>query len=934
MRAAWSGVVFRWAAQLPLNRLRRSRMGYTVRFDTMPLSVRDRLGPYEILAHLGAGGMGEVWKARDTRLNRTVAIKIAAEQFNERFEREAHAVAALNHPNICQIFDIGPDYIVLEYIEGERIAPPASLRKLLDLAVQMADGMSAAHAAGFVHRDLKPANILVTTDGRVKILDFGLAKSVVKSAQSDATQALTITSPGTVTGTAAYMSPEQAKGSMDLDSRSDEFAFGVILYELATGKNPFLRATAPETLTAIIREDAEPLPASVPAPFRWIVERCLAKEAKDRYESSRDLYLELRTLRDHFRDASSSQTFAAVAAPEEAAPALAQRDSKRKTWRIALACFCAGAALTAATLFLLIRRGTQNVSALRFTPFSFEEGGQGAPVWSPDGKAVAFSAAQSKKVPDQIYVRYLDSPVATQITHLPLYAFPIEWTRAGRIVFYSLQPPAGLWSVSAVGGEPEPLLAIGDLGEGRNSSVSADGSAIAVPHKPDGGLFGVWIGSPPGAPLKLYQPAPFAALTIINQPRLNFSPDGKQIMLIRNAGKGEEAWLMPYPADASHPPHRILQKLPAFGGTPQFSWMADNRHVVVSTSAEVGAPFQLLMADTVSGEFHELSGGTTDQMYPAVSPDGSKLVFADVANDFDTVSLDLAKATVEPLIATERSEQMPAWASKQPVLAYVTDRNGPLEIWTHQQGQNDRPVVTARDFPPDTTQWFMNPTPSPDATRVIYTRIERGGAEHLWMSAMSGGTPVRVVKNDAEEDIAGSWSPDGLWFVFLSIEGATTSLKKVKTNGLADPETLVAKLQPLPAPYGDSLPVWSPKGDWILYIDGAMKLAAPDGKTSPRDLGPGLKDAICTFSGDGALLYCVRQTKPREGVWQLFSVNAEGKGEHMIGDLPADGVPSSYFSPSLRLSLSPDGKSVTFATYKYSANLWLIDGLGGKRRGN
>ncbi len=889
----------------------------------MPLSVGDRLGPYEILAHLGAGGMGEVWKARDTRLNRIVAIKISAEQFNERFEREAHAVAALNHPNICQIFDIGSNYIVLEYVEGEPIAPPDGLRKLLDLAVQMADGMAAAHTAGFVHRDLKPANVLVTTDGRVKILDFGLAKSVVRPAQADATQALTITTPGTVAGTAAYMSPEQARGSPNLDARSDEFAFGVILYELATGKNPFLRETGPETLVTIIREDAEPLPASIPAPLRWIIERCLAKDAKDRYESSRDLYLELRSLRDHLRDASSSQTLQAVSAPEAVA---AQPGAKRNAWWMAVA----GMALTAAIVFLLTRREPQSAGPLRFTPFSFEEGGQGRPVWSPDGKAVAFAAAQSKVAPDQIYIRYLDSPVATQITHLNVVAAPLAWTPAGRIVFYSPRPPAGLWSVSAVGGEPEPVLAIDEAGDAVGSSVSPDGLAVAVPHKPDGGVFGVSISSPPGAPLKLYRPAPFAASTIANQPRLKFSPDGKQIMLIRNAGQGEEAWLMPYPANASHPPHRILEKLPAFGGTPEFSWMPDNRHVVVATSAEVGAPFQLLMADTVSGEFHELSGGTTDQESPAVSPDGSKLVFADVSTNFDIVSLDLAKVTAAPLIATERSEQMPAWALKQPVLAYVTDRNGPLEIWARQQGQNDRAVVTARDFPPDTTQWFMNPIPSPDATRIIYTRIERAGWERLWMSAMSGGSPVRVVKDDSERDFAGSWSPDGLWFVFLSLDGGVSSLKKVKTNGQADPETLVPKLSQV-----TSLPVWSPKGDWILYSDGTIKLAAPDGKTSPRDLGPGFTDAICTFSTDGALLYCVRHLKPSEGAtWQLFSVNLEGKNEHLIGTLPADGAPSGGFTPSLRLSLAPDGKSVAFATYKYSANLWLIDGLAGERHGN
>src|SRR6202035_4749638 len=176
----------------------------------MPLFVGGRLGAYEILAPIGAGGMGEVYRARDPRLNRDVAIKVSAAQFTERFEREAKAIAALNHPNICQIYDVGPNYLVMEYVEGIPIAPVDGARKLLDLAVQVADGMAAAHAAAIVHRDLKPDNILVTREGRVKILDFGLAKHGSGPVESDATRTMKITDPGTVLGTVAYMSQEQA----------------------------------------------------------------------------------------------------------------------------------------------------------------------------------------------------------------------------------------------------------------------------------------------------------------------------------------------------------------------------------------------------------------------------------------------------------------------------------------------------------------------------------------------------------------------------------------------------------------------------------------------------------------------------------------------------------------------------------------------------
>src|SRR5437763_5538476 len=233
------------------------------------------LGPYVLLAPIGAGGMGEVYKARDTRLDRIVAIKTSKEAFSERFEREARAVAALNHPNICQLYDVGPDYLVMEFIEGVPIASVDSTRKLLDIAVQIADGLAAAHAAGIIHRDLKPDNILITRDGRVKILDFGLAKIVTAAnTDADATRAMTRTEAGATLGTIAYMSPEQARGSADLSAQSDQFSFGLVLYELAAGRRAFPRGSAAETMTAIIREDADPLPASVPAPLRWIVSVC------------------------------------------------------------------------------------------------------------------------------------------------------------------------------------------------------------------------------------------------------------------------------------------------------------------------------------------------------------------------------------------------------------------------------------------------------------------------------------------------------------------------------------------------------------------------------------------------------------------------------------------------------------------------------------
>src|SRR5262245_37930873 len=272
----------------------------------MPLTAGQQLGPFEILAPLGAGGMGEVFSARDTRLGRTVAIKVTQECFSDRFLREARTISSLNHPNICQLYDVGPDYLVMELVDGRPVASVETPRKLLDLAVQMADGLSAAHAAGIVHRDLKPDNVLVTREGRVKILDFGLATETRLMGQEDATRSAPGTAPGTILGTVCYMSPEQARGERALGPQSDQFSLGLVLYELAAGRPAFRRQSAAETMTAIIREDPEPLPASIPPPLRWVIDRLLAKDPVDRYDSTRDLYRELRQIRDRLSDATNA----------------------------------------------------------------------------------------------------------------------------------------------------------------------------------------------------------------------------------------------------------------------------------------------------------------------------------------------------------------------------------------------------------------------------------------------------------------------------------------------------------------------------------------------------------------------------------------------------------------------------------------------------
>jgi predicted ATPase len=290
------------------------------------LSSGTKLGPYELIQLLGAGGMGQVYRARDTRLGRTVAIKILPAAFSadrerlDRFEREARSASALNHPNIVTIFELGQDrschYIAMELVEGKTLRELVRtsllpMRKAIEIAAQVAEGLTKAHEAGITHRDLKPENLMVSDDGFVKILDFGLAKLASSGGgRSDIHNLSTSQTPvGLVLGTMGYMSPEQVRGD-GLDFRSDQFSLGLVLYEMVTGKRAFQRSTAAETMVAVLREPAEPIAGQnrdAPAPLCWVIERCMAKEPEKRYVSTRDLARELAAIRDRYLENPTKQ---------------------------------------------------------------------------------------------------------------------------------------------------------------------------------------------------------------------------------------------------------------------------------------------------------------------------------------------------------------------------------------------------------------------------------------------------------------------------------------------------------------------------------------------------------------------------------------------------------------------------------------------------
>jgi len=382
----------------------------------MTLAGHSKLGPYEIVSPLGAGGMGEVYRARDPRLGRDIAIKVLSQEFSsdpdrrKRFEQEARSASALNHPNIITIHDIGSSdsitYIAMELVDGRTLREllseaPLSNRRLLDLGFQIADGLAKAHAAGIVHRDLKPENVMVSRDGLVKILDFGLAKLLKQRPEqmSDVATAAQETQAGTVIGTVGYMSPEQASGR-PLDFRSDQFSFGSIFYEMATGKRAFRKPTTAETLTAIIREEAEPvgpLNARLPAPLRWIVERCLQKDPEERYASTRDLARDLRSIREHLSEASVSG---------EAAGPIPVLGRRRSLWR---AIVPSAALLAAFVAGVLLQRRFATPAPPSYQQISFGSGTIRSARFAPDGQTIVYAAAWDGNSP-KLFLKHPSSP--------------------------------------------------------------------------------------------------------------------------------------------------------------------------------------------------------------------------------------------------------------------------------------------------------------------------------------------------------------------------------------------------------------------------------------------------------------------------------------------------------------------------------------------
>ncbi|HET7746114.1 MAG TPA: protein kinase, partial [Vicinamibacteria bacterium] len=665
--------------------------------------------------------MGEVYRARDPRLNREVAVKVVAPEFagdpsrRARLEKEAHAASALNHPNIVTVHDIGSAddtlYVAMELVDGPTVREllsggPLPVKRLLDVATQIAAGLAKAHAAGIIHRDLKPENLIVSRDGFAKVLDFGLAKLDAVSVEGVSqlpTRADQGTRAGTVLGTTAYMSPEQAAGR-PVDFRSDQFSFGIVLYEMASGVQPFRRGSAAETMAAIIRDDPaplEPIAPRVPPQLRWIVERCLAKEPEERYASTVDLARELKTVRDHL-----AETETPPSGPQPSPP-----PSPRPRSLILVATVVALA--TAAILFLARRRAPPEapaVSSPRLTQATFSEGLEAFPSWSPDGRALAYVAEVGPV--RKVFLKRFPDGTESQLTRGPADDIQPGWSPDGRtLVFVRSQQPGRKLEPGDVFGEYDggDLWAV-DLASGRetrlvenafNPSFSPDGARIAVDAS--------WVG-----PRRLWtidaqgrnpQQVTSDSSEAIVHLRPRWSPDGARLVFqnmertkfdVRVADLGAKT--------LSYVTNDLFQDL-------EPEWSADGS---IYFSCNRGGGYNLWRVAVAKDGApratpRQLTTGAGQDVQPAVSRDGTRLAFASLKQNADLWRLPVSPSgqpngAPERVVATSREDSRGAWSPDGKTIAFNSDRAGDMHLWvvpaaggearqlTHGQGGDYQPA--------------------------------------------------------------------------------------------------------------------------------------------------------------------------------------------------------------------------------------------------
>jgi len=745
----------------------------------MPLAAGDRLGPYEILARLGAGGMGEVWKARDTRLDREVAIKTSAEQFTDRFDREARAVAALNHPHICHLHDVGPNYLVMEYIEGRPLEGSLPLQKALDYAAQILDALDAAHSKGITHRDLKPANILVSKQG-IKLLDFGLAKRSAPLRESDVTQALT--EHGQIVGTLNYISPEQLQAK-EADARSDIFSFGLVLYEMLTGRRAFEGQTTASVIAAILEREPPSVAEVAPPAIDRVLRRCLAKDPDQRWQSARDMRAALE-----------------LAGQPQAPAAAARSPHLRRVLALALALALA----SAGALWLLLLR--QQPAEERMLQFQIEAppgaefilGVGGGSAISPDGTMVAFVATAG--IP-KIWLRHLDSLTARDLPGTEGGQYPF-WSPDSRSLGFFAN--GKLKRLDIAGG---PVITLADVPSNRGGTWNEEGIILYAPAV-IGGIFRVPASGGAAVPIRTLEARPGTSprwpeflpgshqflyfdlgdsqtsgvyLSSLDRPserlRLVASPAAAHYVPPRGKYPGYLLWLrQATPTVQVFDPARgqLSGEAVPVPGMGAVTMLSRNNYQGLSVSGDGAILFQngrdLFQMAWLNREGKVLGvadpSGQVDQYNTVrIAPDGRRAAvsIADFSGSYDIWTIDLARGVKTRVTTGGRGLTMIWSPDSSKVIHYSVNGTALFETSATGAGPDDvlyqssRPVY-ADDF-------------SPGSRYLVFEELSPDYRYTLWLLSLEPGDrkPVPYLRTSSNQSNA-QVSPDGKWLAYTSDE--------------------------------------------------------------------------------------------------------------------------------------------------------------------
>ncbi|HKS96045.1 MAG TPA: protein kinase [Terriglobia bacterium] len=843
----------------------------------MRLATGTRLGSYEILSPLGAGGMGEVYRARDTQLGRDVALKVLPEALARdpermaRFKREAQVLAALNHSNIAAIYGFeesdGVRALVMELVEGTTLSErlkygPLPLDDSLGFARQIAEALEAAHDHGFIHRDLKPANVKIAADGAVKVLDFGLAKALTaddpaSSVSNSPTLTIAATQAGVILGTAAYMSPEQAKGK-SVDRRADIWAFGCVLYEMLSGAQAFTGETVTDVLAGVIRADPDwdAIPTAVPARIRALLRRCLVKDPKHRLQA-------IGEARIAIEEAMAGDTRADLPRPEirdGIKPSLLHR---ALPWAVATGVFFAVSVWLALDVALRKPNPQPSIRASIGLPANVAQPRNGFFSISPDGRRLAFEAVATggTDARGQLWVRPLDSLTAQPLAGTEGAEYPFWSPDSGFIGFFA---QGKLKKIDSSGG---PAQTICDAPDGRGGTWGPSGTIVFAP-----GVFtGIFeVPSIGGTPVQLTSPSNPG-----DSDRFpSFLPDGRHVLFLRLAGSSgkdqvsvasldtkevkaiievhsnalyDRSGYLLYQREGNLVAQRfdpdkfslsgdsfpVVEQLESNSGTGAAYFSVSSDGMLVYQSGEMSNKAQLTWFDRDGKRLGTL-GQPAQIFLLAVSPDVKRVV-ASIGTPSGKGSLwmfDAARGIASRFTFTDTDDEWPVWSPDDKQVAYTSDRGGRLEIYLKAANgmESEKPLVTG-EGESMATDW------SRDGRYLAYQTQSRATNQFdLWILPMTGDQkPFPFIATKANE-LAGAFSPDGRWFAYVSDETGRDEVYVVPFPGRSGKWQVSSS--------GGSSPFWAGGGAELDYFTPDHKWAAVEVNGRGNDFSIGATQTL------------------------------------------------------------------------------------------